>query len=436
MKYSIALTVLILIVGGLPAWFQQQRLAGVEDERMSMTAEARQLGIRMDGDDGSGKRMTRRERVKLEKEARATAADLGDFALELEGRKERGEEPGGDFQVRAMEMMTRLSALSPGQLKVVIAGLGDHPGISGEVRGNIIGFSIMTLATDHPEAAVALYAESAGLVNEADIGGHVIAAALEKWAESDPLRAMEWLRANGDRDPGLEGDGPLHGVLAGAAVQDPVLAFGMLKDLELVDSVSAVHAIMGTGHQSLEQRTAVMEALRGHLAGISDEMEREETGASALEMFARSADQGGFDELTGWMESVDFTAGEKERFAGGLTYYTTRGDTGRWIEWLDGNLSGADVGNPVRELVGEWTQQDYLSAGTWLSEAADGPAKLAAVEAYAEAVAEYEPEIAGQWAMTLPEGTRRESALRAVYQNWPEGDPEGAAEFARGHGLE
>jgi hypothetical protein len=136
------------------------------------------------------------------------------------------------------------------------------------------------------------------------------------------------------------------------------------------------------------------------------------------------------------MAEAKFTPQEKEQFAGGLTYFTTKQDTGRWVEWMAGNLSANDLPDPVREIVGEWTQQDYVAAGKWLSTAADGPAKTAAVESYAEAVAEYEPQIAAQWAMTLPPGPGRDSTLRTVYQNWPASDPEGAAAFAREHGLE
>jgi hypothetical protein len=59
-----------------------------------------------------------------------------------------------------------------------------------------------------------------------------------------------------------------------------------------------------------------------------------------------------------------------------------------------------------------------------------------AVEAYVEAVAPYEPHIAAQWAMTLPSGSGRATALKTIYQNWPANDPEGAAGFARAHGME
>ena len=130
------------------------------------------------------------------------------------------------------------------------------------------------------------------------------------------------------------------------------------------------------------------------------------------------------------------TPSEKVRLANELTYFTTKADTGRWVEWMSGNLPEELFAEPVRKLIGEWTEQDYVAAGKWLATAPDGPAKVAAVEAYARAVARYESQVAGQWAMTLPPGTARNATLRAVHQNWPADDPEGAAAFAREHGLE
>jgi hypothetical protein len=53
-------------------------------------------------------------------------------------------------------------------------------------------------------------------------------------------------------------------------------------------------------------------------------------------------------------------------------------------------------------------------------------------------IASYEPEVAGQWAMTLPPGQDRDETLRDVYHIWPKEDPaaaEAAAAFAKLHGI-
>jgi hypothetical protein len=89
----------------------------------------------------------------------------------------------------------------------------------------------------------------------------------------------------------------------------------------------------------------------------------------------------------------------------------------------------------VGNLVSQWTQQDYLAAGQWLTEVPDGPAKTPAVCAYAETVAEYEPQVAAQWALTLPAGEARQRTLLRIYQNWPKADAAAAAAFAKEQGL-
>ena len=137
-----------------------------------------------------------------------------------------------------------------------------------------------------------------------------------------------------------------------------------------------------------------------------------------------------------WLAKSKLTPDEKSSFAAGLSYSATGDDTGKWIEWMASNLTAESLEEPVKELVGEWTEQDYQASGKWLAAAPESPAKHTAVLAYAEAVAEYEPQVAGQWAMTLPPGPVRDETLKVIYQNWPGNDPVGAAAFAREHGLE
>jgi hypothetical protein len=152
---------------------------------------------------------------------------------------------------------------------------------------------------------------------------------------------------------------------------------------------------------------------------------------------AASAGRDGFDSLADWISESQLNPEEKAHFARSLAYPITKQETGRWVAWIAGNLADSSSPDKVRELVGDWTQQDYQAAGTWLAAnpLPDGPAKTAAVASYAVAVARHEPRIAAQWAMTLTPGPDRDSALSAIYQNWPPDDPDGAAEFAREQGL-
>ena len=89
-------------------------------------------------------------------------------------------------------------------------------------------------------------------------------------------------------------------------------------------------------------------------------------------------------------------------------------------------------------MMERWTEKDYQAAGTWLTQAADSPAKQAAVASYAKTVAPYDPETAVQWAVTLPPGRTRLIALQTIYQKWPKEEPadKAAAEaFAEKHDI-
>jgi hypothetical protein len=436
MKKSITLAIAILALGAAPGFFQQNRLTTLRAEYSKLAAEAADLGLSTDSNGSSAdSRLTKRQREDRVKLAQAVATEVLSFAKETEAMEKRGEQADDAFQKRAMEVMSRLMDLDPAQLKQVIDSMRKSQEISSETRGNIIAFAIMSLAGDHPDAAVSLFAESSDLMDKSMLGEHVISSALSRWAQLDPAAALEWIRKNSAAHPELLSDAKSN-VVAGVARNDPKLAFKIAGELDADEAMDAIHAIVISGHDDPDQRSAVLAALREHLGTVEDESERQEIRAKALEMFARTTDKEGFESLTKWMDSAEFTPQEKEEFAAGLTYFNTRTDSGKWIEWMSGNLPAGSVQDPVREVVGEWTQQDYLSAGQWLSSAPEGPARTAAVEAYAEAVAEYEPQVAAQWAMTLPPGPGRDSTLRAVYQNWPAGDPEGAAAFAREHGLE
>ena len=65
----------------------------------------------------------------------------------------------------------------------------------------------------------------------------------------------------------------------------------------------------------------------------------------------------------------------------------------------------------------------------------DGLIKNAAINTYIIAVAPYEPDPAGQWALTLPAGPSRDGNLRIVYRDWLKKDPVAAAAFAEKHGI-
>ena len=143
-----------------------------------------------------------------------------------------------------------------------------------------------------------------------------------------------------------------------------------------------------------------------------------------------------FEAVQSWLSSAKLSPEESAKFSAGLSYEDTGKDTGRWIDWMASNLPEDAVRENTDNLIGQWTQQDYLAAGNWLTATPEGPTKNAAVATYAETVAEYEPQVAEQWAMTLPDGKQRQETLTNIYRNWPEEGKDAAEAFAKEHGID
>ena len=84
MKRSIALSIAILVIGSLPALFQQKRLNDLHAEVGKLTSEAVRLGVLDDASlSPSERRLTKHQRADREKQARSVTADILAFRPEL-----------------------------------------------------------------------------------------------------------------------------------------------------------------------------------------------------------------------------------------------------------------------------------------------------------------------------------------------------------------
>lgn len=112
----------------------------------------------------------------------------------METMEESGGTPDEAQRQRMMEMMDRMMSLDSSQLKILITEFHAAGDIADETRMEIIGFSIMTLANDHPEAALALFIESTDLFKEDGMSERLVSSSLARWAMDDPMAAVEWVR--------------------------------------------------------------------------------------------------------------------------------------------------------------------------------------------------------------------------------------------------
>lgn len=435
MKISIAASILILLLAALFGFHGQQQLVTVRETHDKLVASANQLGISIDPSRPSTPvRITKREREDKEADAKAAAVEFIAFAREMEANREKGVSTDEAQQKRQLKIMDRMMSLDSAQLKILIAEVSAAKDLKDETRGVLIGFSIMTLSNDHPQAALALLTESSDLFEGVGMGSHVISSSLAKWAKDDPLAALEWVCNNSAKFPDFMTESAKHGLISGTAIQDPKLAFKMIGDLGLENSSFVVTRIVRAA-TTPEQRTATLAALRDHLANLKDEKARKDLSDSTVRVFAQNISKEGFEAGSQWITAAGFTPAELESLAGGLNNSIKNGESGRWIEWIGENLPPHKAAEKIESMVRGWTHTDFQAAGNWINSVPDGPTKNTAIRSYALTVSGYEPETAAQWALTLPPGKDRDSTLNRIYQNWPKDDPAAKEAFKQQHGI-
>ncbi len=439
MKISLLIAALILLSASFFGWQAHGKLAGVRESHARLVEEARALGMdTAEAGTGSSKAAQTKSRRgdELDKPAqvKAFAAKLMAFAKEMEEAQKNGNQPDENMQKRIFEIIDEMLTLDASQLKLLVAELRSAPGINDEMRTGILGFSIMMLANDHPAAALALFTESAELMKGQGSQQHVITAALARLVQDDPIAALEWIRKNAKDHPDLVTDHSKRGVLAGAARQDPKLAFSLIAELDLKDgSTMAIHGIAETA-TTTEQRKAVLAAMREHV-GTLEGKAAESIRQATLSALGQNLSRQGHEAATEWLENAGLSPEEKTDFIQGVQPWQTKDETGKWIGWMADNVPAEQMEGRVSLLMNQWTQDDYKAAGLWLNDFKDGPAKEAAVRSYAGTVAPYEPATAAEWALTLPEGNGRGELLKKIHQEWKGKDEAAAAEFARQHGI-
>jgi len=440
MTKPIVASVVILAVGAAVGWREQQQLAAVRQTHLQLLDAAAQLGITFDpAHPAVPLKQTKHERAGREAGVQLAAAEFIAFAQEMTAYKEAGgNQLDAGMQQRLMEFMDRMMVLNSAQFKALITEVAANQDLKDEIRQDLIGFCIMTLANEQPQAALVIFAESSALFTDARVGARVLATSLACWAKDDPLAALKWLRHDAGKYAALISEDTKLGMISGAAVQYPKFAFKLIAELDLKDSDHAIQGVVEAA-DTPPQRSATLAGLRSYLATVTDETARDAIASRAIHGLAFGSMRDGFESASQWLASAGLTPAELADFADGLTPLAKSPDTGRWVEWLGATLPPDLAEEKIHNFVSTWTLNDCQAAGKWLGSAADGPVRNAAIRAYAETVASYEPEVAAQWALTLPPGDERDATLKQIHASWPKSDPaaiEAAAAFAKEHGIE
>ncbi len=441
MKHTLIITAGLAVAIGLVGWRNQSRISTIRTERQALHAEAERLGVTTGAEaPEAGATPDHRRRPDREAAARATAAEVIAFAKEMEAMQKQGGNPNADmegFQERILGLMDRMTSLDSTQLKALIAEFRNAPGLSDEIRQGLIGFSVMTLSKEHPRTALELFTESSDLFPDNRMSKHMVSGALGEWAKKDPDAALEWMRANKEKHSDLITVQTKQHLISGIAQTDPKRAFQLLAELS-DDSSSPMsnpmHAIMQAA-RTPAQRTATLEAFREYADGLPAGDQRTSATQQAISQLASQMAGEGFEGSTAWIASAKLSPQEVEAFADGITHNSKPEDKAKWIGWFGETLPPEKSASRVKQIVTQWTRDDYKAAGEWLVAEPEGPSKNTAVQAYAETVAPYEPDTAAQWALTLPAGKERDATLKRIHRELKGKDEAAAAAFAEKHGI-
>jgi hypothetical protein len=416
MKISIALSILILVAAAALGWHDHQRLEMIQEQHGRLVAKAAALGSGLDSSRRiKSIRFNKRERESKDLSGKTVVAEFIALAKEFEAVEEKGGFMSDEMEMRLVDHM---ASLDPAQLKIFIAEFRADQSFKDQTRQELISHSIMTLADNHPQAALTLYAESCDLFKDnTTISEQIVCSSLAKWARDDAMAALVWVRKNGEKFPEFVTDEAKCSLISGAATSEPKLAFKLLGEFGIESDSQVISGIIGAANTP-EQRTATLAALRGHLATLTDEETRTGTAHQAITELARKmVERQSFEAASQWLATAKLSPEELQSFASGLDNNNTAGKQGQWLEWLGRTLPAGKSDQEIRNIVRNWTRTDYRAAGKWLAATPAGPTKITAIRSYIEVVSKYNPTTATQWAMTLPPGKEREETLKSIQEN-------------------
>jgi len=432
MKGPLMATVLVLVVGGGAGWWQQRQAGKWRQVVDGLHDEAANRGIALRVNASAGRKL----RAMEDRNSAKVLHKVNGLVERVELVERGGGRPDEGLREQIVSLAVDLAVMSPSNMRRFLAKLRTNPDLSDDTKARLVGQSILMIAGEHPDVALRLLEESKDLLGEGGVFSQAMGNALQTMAEQSPEAALEWLKKNPDPLSGEPREELVHAVLGGVAKHDPVVAFRMLGELGLDASEDACEVIASALADSQKGREALVRAMKGYAEEMENPRGARKVSAAVMEAVGRAVAKNSFDTVSRWLDAEALSESDMAAFAGGLSWFSTGKETGDWLGWMAGRLSEEQLAEPVESLVADWVQEDYLAAGEWLVQVPAGPLKTPAVKAYAEMVAAYDPEVATQWAMTISDREARQATLRAIHENWPDDDEEGAARFAAKHGIE
>ena len=436
MKLPLALTFIILAAGSFWGVHETRVLTKLREKHRMVVQEAAALGVSTDASKADTvTKASKRQREDTTRKAKDFANTLVNFVKEMKEMEKSGAQPDAEMQKRIMEMVDGMLSLNGEELKIVISEIRGRADLDDETREEMIGFSIMMLAQQHPQTALAIFTESSDLFDQNGMSSHVLSSALSQWAKDQPLAALEWIKKNSEKHPDLIKDDAKTAVITGASATDFGLAFQLAGELKLSVTDGSILGKIAANADTPERQAEFLAALRKQASQTTDQGQANQLLKTGLLSLFSKISGTGYEKATAWIQSANLSAEETGGLAENLRYHTTKADTGKWLEWVSTQGLDSDKSNRnTKNLVSEWTRNDYKAAGEWLATSPAGPMKESATMAYLETVAPYDPDVAAQWAQTLT-GDKKVASMKSIFEALKQKDEAAAKEFAKKHGI-
>lgn len=422
MKISIALALLILALGAPLAWRDHQQLARLRESQFHLSSQVAQSGIlHQSSRQPSDRRTTRHSRENGEGVARKLAADL----ISATGT---GDTP--------PDLLVVMASLDAAQLKILFADILTRKDLTATARRKLL-FSLAEVASDQPQAALAMLTESSDFTQEQDLTKDLVSASLAKWAKQDPTAVHEWVQKNGELFSKSVDENNKVRIIGSAAVYDPALAFRLISQVGLdPKKMDTAFIEIAQAAQTPADRTTTLKAVATYLGSLPAGKAKDRASQTLISNLVKGAAREGFDAATQWLDQSGMTPEQREFLPRSYLFSDIKLDeTGKWVEWMGKTQAGEQTDWCNNEMVRSWTEKDPQAAGKWLASTPAGPIKNAAIHRFVESVARQDPEMAEQWAMTFSAAQDRGDALKRVHENWPKDDEAAKQAFAKKHGL-
>jgi len=433
MKASLILTLIILAGGAAADWIIRGKTAAANDALQSATAPEAASGTGKNSPQDVGHP---RPRTAMAQDTASLTAGLLAFAKELEAMSGKDDLATLDARQDAMlDWQRRLTSLEPEQVKELIAGIRNAPDLDGELRQSVQRLLLDALMERHPLAVLEIITDEPDLLADPGWKTRVTSDAMIRGLEQNPAETVDWYKKHRADFPEPTQDIIVNRVLRAAGQTDPAMAFRMITDLE-IRNIEYAAASIASSARTLDQASESLAAFRNSLPTFGEPQAQAAIRFEVNTALISNSFLHGYDEAVGWIDGAGFSQQELSDYIFRVRRNFAPEEAARWFGWIEGNITDRTVVSEViPDLVGDWTQMDYKSAGEWLETQPEGDLKTAAIRRHALTMANHQPEEAARRAISMPAGEARDSTLKIVLERWQASDAKAADAFVEKHGI-